>query len=197
MLAGAAVMFLLASAIVAFRGWPQVGSQPAPIAVSVSRASLATPSRTQRLLVAAALHANSGAVPAGTPRTAAGGGTNAGGGGTTQPPGGGTGSNGSTPPGGSTGRGVPVVSVPPTLPNVTPPPIVTSTGGTVAQVVSSTGQTVGSTAGGVAKSVASGLSGSSPSAANAVSSVGTTAQNTITSTSNTAAGAVGSLTGGH
>src|SRR5205807_4334563 len=55
LLAGAAVMFVLASAIVAFRGWPQVGDQPSPASVSVAgtRAG-STPSRANRLLVAAA-----------------------------------------------------------------------------------------------------------------------------------------------
>src|SRR5436305_6587822 len=37
LLAGAALLFVLASALVAFRGWPQVGDQPAPISVVISR----------------------------------------------------------------------------------------------------------------------------------------------------------------
>src|SRR5437763_11910632 len=36
LLAGAAVMFILASALVAFRGWPHVGAQPSPGEVVVS-----------------------------------------------------------------------------------------------------------------------------------------------------------------
>src|SRR5712675_342516 len=36
LLAGAALLFLLASAIVSFKGWPQVGAPSSPIAVAVS-----------------------------------------------------------------------------------------------------------------------------------------------------------------
>jgi hypothetical protein len=37
LLAGAAMVFTLASAVVAFNGWPQIGSQPTPAAVLVSQ----------------------------------------------------------------------------------------------------------------------------------------------------------------
>src|SRR5436309_5059715 len=70
LLAGAAAMFVLASAIVAFRGWPQVGAQPAPIAVSAAHTSAgAAPSRAQRLLVAAAARGSTTAAAPGTGRT--------------------------------------------------------------------------------------------------------------------------------
>ena len=52
LLAGAALMFLLASAIVGFHGWPQVGGQ-SPIAnVAFPRVTLSPSSRTQRILAA-------------------------------------------------------------------------------------------------------------------------------------------------
>src|SRR5437588_751064 len=58
LLAGAAAMFVLASAIVAFRGWPQVGDQPAPVAVQAAHATVgAAPSRADRLLIAATARA--------------------------------------------------------------------------------------------------------------------------------------------
>lgn len=204
LLAGAALMFLLASAIVAFRGWPQVGSQPPPVAVSVSRASLATPSRAQRVLIAAAGHASPTALAAGTAgtgRTATGGGTRAAGSGggvnssRNGPGGGGANSSGSTPANGQGSAGGTSTLVP-SIPAVVPGTI-SNAGGSVSQVVSSTGQSVGSTVGGVASSVASHLSGSSPTAASAVSNAGSAAGSAITTTSNTAASAVNSLTGGH
>src|SRR5947209_11799512 len=64
LLAGAAVMFILASALVAFRGWPHVGAQPSPGEVVVAprpTAAIGTPA-ARRLDVI-------GAVPA--TRTAA------------------------------------------------------------------------------------------------------------------------------
>src|SRR6185437_14692486 len=36
LLAGAAVLFLIASAIVSFKGWPQVGAPSSPVAVNVA-----------------------------------------------------------------------------------------------------------------------------------------------------------------
>ncbi|MFZ0381890.1 MAG: hypothetical protein WAL38_28950, partial [Solirubrobacteraceae bacterium] len=36
LLAGAALMFIVASALVAFHGWPHVGAQPSPAEVVVS-----------------------------------------------------------------------------------------------------------------------------------------------------------------
>ena len=39
LLAGAAVMFVLASAVVSFRGWPQVGGQPSAPTVFVAVAA--------------------------------------------------------------------------------------------------------------------------------------------------------------
>src|SRR5947209_10284592 len=36
LLAGAAVLFLIATAIVSFRGWPQVGAPSSPVVVNVS-----------------------------------------------------------------------------------------------------------------------------------------------------------------
>src|SRR5438270_2311704 len=69
LLAGAAVMFVLASAIVAFRGWPQVGDQPSPASVLVARTNAGTTSsRANRLLAAAAARPTATATAAGAGR---------------------------------------------------------------------------------------------------------------------------------
>ncbi len=60
LLAGAAMVFVLASALVAFRGWPQVGSASSASTVIFGKLPRATPSGVDRQLVAAA------AVPVGT-----------------------------------------------------------------------------------------------------------------------------------
>jgi hypothetical protein len=56
LLAGAAVMFILASALVAFRGWPHVSAQPSPgeVVVSPSPASSAVSTSTRRLALVSA-----------------------------------------------------------------------------------------------------------------------------------------------
>jgi hypothetical protein len=50
LLAGAALMFLLASAFVAFQGWPQVGGQSSPVLVSLPHVNAASASRASRVL---------------------------------------------------------------------------------------------------------------------------------------------------
>jgi hypothetical protein len=52
LLAGAALLFVLASALVAFHGWPQMGAGAAPVSVTVSPASGAGGSRVARRLAA-------------------------------------------------------------------------------------------------------------------------------------------------
>jgi hypothetical protein len=52
LLAGAALMFLLASAFVAFQGWPQVAGQSGPALVSVPRVSAPAGTRASRALSA-------------------------------------------------------------------------------------------------------------------------------------------------
>src|SRR5580693_8042449 len=56
LLAGAALMFIVASALVAFRGWPHVAAQPTPAEVVVSphRAASGATLATRRLAFAAA-----------------------------------------------------------------------------------------------------------------------------------------------
>src|SRR5436305_12765649 len=46
LLAGAALMFIVASALVAFRGWPHVGAQPSPGEVIVSPRPTAAAARS-------------------------------------------------------------------------------------------------------------------------------------------------------
>src|SRR5947209_964497 len=50
LLAGAAVLFVLGSAIVAFRGWPQIATGPANVVVAASHP--AAPTRVARRLAA-------------------------------------------------------------------------------------------------------------------------------------------------
>lgn len=50
LLAGAALMFVLASAFVAFHGWPQVAGQSAPASVSIPRSDVPAASRASRVL---------------------------------------------------------------------------------------------------------------------------------------------------
>lgn len=52
LLAGAALMFLLGSAFVAFQGWPQVAGQSSPVLVSVPRVSAPAATRASRALSA-------------------------------------------------------------------------------------------------------------------------------------------------
>src|SRR5580698_6745333 len=54
LLAGAAMVFVLASAVVAFRGWPQVGNASSASTVSFGKLPRAAPSGVDRQLVAAA-----------------------------------------------------------------------------------------------------------------------------------------------
>src|SRR5581483_9429326 len=54
LVAGAAVLFVFASAVVSFRGWPQVGAQPSATSVDVSAAHASSgSSSTSRRLTAA------------------------------------------------------------------------------------------------------------------------------------------------
>ena len=53
LLAGAALVFVLASGVVAFRGWPQVGDTVAPVSVVVPHARTETESSNARRLTAA------------------------------------------------------------------------------------------------------------------------------------------------
>src|SRR5437763_7710498 len=54
LLAGTAFVFVLASAVVSFRGWPQVGSQPASTAVVVSQPKPSNQSTAARRVAAVA-----------------------------------------------------------------------------------------------------------------------------------------------
>jgi hypothetical protein len=65
MLTGAAILFVLGTAIIAFQGWPRVANQASPPAAAVSAAP-AQPSRVSRRLHAVVVlrRARTGAVPA-------------------------------------------------------------------------------------------------------------------------------------
>lgn len=61
LLAGAALLFVLASAFIGFHGWPQVGGSPSTVAVSIPRAPLGTTStRASRALATTSASATLG-----------------------------------------------------------------------------------------------------------------------------------------
>jgi hypothetical protein len=189
LVAGAALVFVTASAVVAFRGWPQVATSAAPAAVVVSHTHVGGPSRADRRLTVAAAavpvsHSTSspGTHPAsgpngspGTARASAGiavastplGATHVTPV-TVSPPGGGT----STPAGCSS-------NCSPSGPvNVTT--TVQDTTGQVGTGVTGAGKSLGAAINGVAGAVASKLSGVSPGVANTVSQAGSTLGSTVT-----------------
>jgi hypothetical protein len=202
LLAGAAMVFVMASAVVAFKGWPQVGSAASPAAVIFTRPHLVAASSAERRLAAVA-RANPAAsashVSAGHAGRAV------------------------TRHGqslarservslGSRHRGsgtVTRVSVPPTTPAAPSPPQSTGCGSSCAtppatntlatavqgstsalgSTVAGTGKTLGSTVSGVVGTVASKLAGVSPPLASTVSAAGNALGNTVNQTT----GAVGGL----
>ena len=203
LLAGAAVLFLIGSAIVAFNGWPQIGAGPATS--NIAAAPLAASSRASRrltvVLAATRQRALTHVGAAGTRvrhpvthrRTAVQGvGT-----GSVQP-----GSTGSAQPTGASG---PATSGPGGSPAATatqcgscdgqkPPPEIVSTD-KVVHTVSSVGDQVGQQITNLAGAVGQQLGTVSQQAGNAVSSAGATVGSTVSGTVNTATNAVSGLTG--
>lgn len=204
LLAGAAMLFVLASAIVAFRGWPQIATGPATTALAVRTG--APPSRTSARLAAMLAHRlavgearGSGLIPSrGGAGTGAGASSGAGGslpvGG--RAPGvpvagvaGGSGGGASTPCSGSSCISSGAQNAISNLTN------------TVAHEVSTVGTGVGSQVGGTSGAVAGQLSGSSPQVASPVQAAGSTAGGAVSGTATTAANAITgtgtALGGGH
>ena len=193
LLAGAALIFVLASAIVAFRGWPQVTAQNPVVNVAAPQLAVAASSRTARILDAAlrTASATGGASvgPSATRRGNAAGTVRRGGSGGSQ------GTSGSS----STGGGRTTVSAkPPTtcvLPACTstptvPPPVKTVTG-SLTQTLSQTASQVGSTVNNTTTTVASQLP---PPAGSTVQSAGQTTSTAINTVTTTATQVVGGLT---
>ncbi len=211
LLAVAALLFIVASAMVAFRGWPHVGAQPSPGEVVVTpRPTAATESPASRRL--AVISAAPASVAAGADRPVRAG----------AHPGVGPG-GGSTPPD-SIGRPV-TASAPvpspgalpcsggcvPEAPAPSPSPVqpvqqaIQQTTGALGQVVSGTGNQIGSVVSGTGNQVGSvvqrgtgAVSGAvqpvSPPAAGAVNTIGTGAAKTVTGATKTIAGTLPGLT---
>lgn len=216
LLAGAAIVFVLASAVVEFRGWPQLGFQPSAPAVVVVPSSARAGSRIEKRLVSSA-RSRGPRVSTVTAGVA------------------GAGRSANVPSGGSAGPGTsfaaaPVVSVPaPALPPrptrmriaappVTPPAISTgnpagpattpcsgcdvspanSVVGNVVQgatgalggTVASTGATLGSTVSGVAGALGTTLSGVSPLLGGTVQGAGGAVGGTLSATTGALGGTV-------
>jgi hypothetical protein len=211
LVAGAALLFVLGSAIVAFRGWPQIGAGPATTVVAAAR--LPTPrTLVARRLAAAFTRRTSLPRAAGAIATRRAAHVNA--------PGNLNGR--SAVRGVRTGAGTPgpsgvAASNPPVSPSPTRTP---TTGGcvsscnqpgphnviarlthVVAQAVSNVGTQAGSQVTGVANSVGGSVSGVSPQVGTAVQNVGGSAGSAVSGTANTVGNVVtqvgGALSGGH
>ncbi len=196
LVAGAAMVFVLASTVVAFRGWPQVSAQPSPATLVASPVRSPAPSSAGRRLAyaAASLRAT---VPGGVANHAVGGRTV-------------TGQSLTVPHGGVASVVLPAQTSPaarvvPTTTTSTAPCTTCSaaptvTGGTAQTVngvagvlgttVAQTGQSLGATVSGVANVLASKLAGVSPPLANTVSHTGAAVGSSLTGVSSAAAGVV-------
>jgi hypothetical protein len=216
LLAGAALMFIVASALVSFRGWPHVAAQPSPGEVVVSprpASSAASPVGRRLVLISASPTAAVVAPAAAGARTPVAAGARRA---ASASPGHSLGSPvhvsrpGGPPAPGAPAGPSPIASGAPTAgcshgcgptssgnpsPGPVPPPqqVVGQLGGTLGNVVSSAGKTAGSavqqttnTAGGAVQQV-------SPPAATTVQNAGSGAANTITQTTNTVAGTLGGI----
>ncbi len=208
LLAGAVLMFVLASALVAFRGWPHVGAEPSPGDVVVSPApAAATGSTSSRRLalftVAAAGGAPAtGATPAAPHRGRAG--TGRGGAATPPPHSLGRPVTASTPVaapthGGSTpcasGCGSTIAQPGSAATGPTQPvqQVIRQTTGALGGVLSGTGKRVGSVLQQTTGAAAGAVQQVSPSAAGVVNSAGAGAAKTVTGVTQTIAGALSGL----
>jgi hypothetical protein len=201
LLAGAAVLFLIASAIVAFRGWPQIGT--GPVTSDVAATPVAVTSRAARRLTVAIAVTRQRVIARGGTAAVRGGvgahrvalkGVRTGG-----PLGGqgtGSASAGSGAAGGSPGAGAGQCDGcrSPSPQN----PIGTLTN-KIAQTVSTVGTNVGQQITGLSGAASGGVSSASPQLGSAVGSAGAGAGSAVGSTSNSVANAVttaGNVLGG-
>ncbi len=189
LLAGAALMFVLASAIVGFQGWPQVGDQPSAVSVQPVQARVPTGSRAAGAVVTA--------VTAGVP--------------------GATGGRGSSGRGigdcrrcseGRWWRSTRFRAITGTRRvrrNAEQPrrrivrifvlafTAIRRLAGQLGQTVAGVGNTAGAAVSGAASGVAGQVKGVSPSAASAVQNVGSAAGGTVTGVTNAAGGVISRL----
>lgn len=197
LLAGAAVLFVLGSAIVAFRGWPQIATGPATVAVTAAHPS--APSRAARRLAAVirAQRATGGAAlapVAGLRRRTAVRGTVV-----KRVPISSTGTPASGVAAAVGGSSASCGGSACTTPGS--PGLVSQLTNTVAQEVTSIGSNVGSKVSSGSGAVAGSLSGTSSQAAGTVQNTGSTGGSTISGTASTAGSTVtqagNALSGGH
>lgn len=184
-------MFVLVSAIVGFKGWPQVGNQSTPPSVLAAQTRLPggvrpTPAlqaaiRAQTAGGGATAAAGPGAGPIGPART---------GSGTSQS----SVNQTEAPVRGSSGQPGGGTSTPSCTANCGQSPQRTLTG-TAAQILGGTGNAAGTAVASTTSSVAGSLQGVSPAAAGAVKSTGATAGSVVSSTTGKLASAVQGLGG--
>jgi hypothetical protein len=215
LLAGAVLMFIVASALVAFRGWPHVGAQPSPgeVVVSPTPAAAAGSTSARRLAVFTAGPAAGVARPAGTaPAPAARRVPGAGRPGAAAPShslgrpvtasrpvstasSGGGGTLSSCP---ATGCGVAAGTAQPgsaaSGPTQPVQQVIRQTTGALGGVVAGTGNQVGSAVQQTTGAVAGAVQPVSPPAAGVVSGVGAGAAKTVTGVTQTIAGTLSGLT---
>ena len=212
LLAGAALMFIVASALVAFHGWPHVAVQPSPgeVVVSPRSARSTGPSASARRLAAVVAAPVGGTGTAAAPGAGRRGGT------------GGTGGAGAGRRGGSGTVGTPVsTSIPVgtqaatptsscatsgcgTTTTAAPPPspvqqgqqVIQQVTNTLGRGVAGTGQQVGSVVQQTTSSVAGAVGGPSSPVGGAVEKTGSGAAKTVTGLTQRLGGLVSGLGGG-
>jgi hypothetical protein len=209
---GAALLFLLGSAIVAFQGWPQIATGPATTSVAAASAPVA-PSRAGRRLtallrrraaligtsVAGAGARRSGSAHRGTPTRSGPGAKPRGG----NPPTTGAGVGAPTGSGATTASGSGLAGTGLCAGNScnTPQRLVTHLADTVSQQVTSIGSKVGSQASSTGSTVAAPVSSVSPQGGNVLQSAGNTAGGAVSGTATTVGNAAtqlgNALGGGH
>lgn len=180
LLVGAALIFVLASAIVAFHGWPQVTSTPPAVNVSVSEVQATPGSRASRALAAVLTVHGGASAAAGAPGAA----TRAGA--VAANPSAGAAPNGSRRP--LSNGPTPTVatqgcSAGCTSPGVPPGP--SGLTGAVGQAISQVGAGAGSAISGTTSSLANQSKGVSPSGAGVIKSTGEAIGGTVTSATHT------------
>ncbi|MGN6871092.1 MAG: hypothetical protein ACTHMY_22080 [Solirubrobacteraceae bacterium] len=205
LLAGAVLMFIVASALVAFRGWPHVGAQPSPGEVVVSPAPTAAAGSTSGRRLALFTAVGPAAGVAGPAAAGAGPRPGAGPAGRTGPPRSlGRPVTASRPvaspaAGGTTGScasGCSLVTAPgsaPTRPTQPVQQVIRQTTGALGGALSGTGNQVGSAVQKTTGAVAGAVQPVSPPAAGAVNSAGAGASKTVTGVTQTIAGALSGL----
>jgi hypothetical protein len=188
LLAGAAVLFVLASALVSFQGWPSISGREVAsvVVVHTPKATAVHVAPSRRVLSAFRATA-----PAVHPVVSSSGASASSAGGTAQTVGGGTGTpTPVTSPGGASAPTSPVCG---TCVVTTTTGVVLSTTSTVDNVIGKAGSAVGSVVTGTTSKLGSGLGKVSNPLGSTVSSLGQVVGSTVTQTSQALGGAVGQI----